>query len=77
MSKVPSRSFCSACKKMAHGKSCKRGKCECNFQGIPCRDLTGQQIKELKRIQRDDSDFVYSKESDDMWDALLKSFKHG
>ncbi len=71
LSKVPSRSYCSACKKQSHGRSCKKGNCQCTFGGIPCRDLTAQQIRELKRIQRDDPEFVYTPENDKLFEEIM------
>ena len=76
MSKIPSRSYCSACKKQSHGKEhCKQGQCGCTFNGVPCRDYTTEQIRKIKTIQRDDPEFTYSKESDVAFDELMKSWR--
>jgi len=69
MSKVPSRSYCSACKKLAHGEYCKGGKCSCK-----CQYMTPEQISRLMS-GKNYEEFQYSKESNDSFEKLLESFK--
>ena len=70
MSKIPTRPYCTACKKLSHGEHCKRGDCSCK-----CRYMNEEQIKVLL-LGRQDDEFSYSKESDDAFERLMKSFRH-
>ena len=69
MSKVPGRSFCSACNKQSHGTACKRGKCQCN-----CRWMTEEQIKSIM-TGRNEEEFTYSEESNQQFEQIMENWK--
>ena len=69
MTRVPTRFYCTACKNQSHGVHCKRGDCSCK-----CRDMNYAEIKEFLS-GKPDKQFTYTKESDDEFEKLLKSFK--
>ena len=71
MSKVPGRSYCSACKKLSHGPgNCKGANCGCK-----CRDMTTSELEELHKKYHDEIEFTYSKESDDAFDKIMKGWR--
>ena len=67
MSKVPSRGYCTSCKKLSHGvANCKGGKCSCK-----CRNMTTSELDELHKKYHDDIEFTYSKESDEAFEKIM------
>lgn len=71
MSKVVSRPYCSSCKKLSHGKeNCKGGKCGCK-----CRTMTPEQLEDLQKKQRDETDHIYSQESQEEFQKIMNEYR--
>ena len=69
MSKVPTRPYCSACKKRAHGAHCNKGNCGCK-----CRDMTPEQIK-LLFTPKEEPSHTYSEESQTEFERIMDAYR--
>ena len=70
MSKVPSRYYCTSCKKGIHGMHCHRGECTCK-----CIGMSAVEFYRVLNREHKETEVTYSKESTEHLENLMSLWR--
>ena len=70
MSKVPTRLYCSICKRGKHGKHCKKRDCTCK-----CQQMSDEQITTYYKQYHDEKEIKYSPEEEENFQNLMTRWR--